>query len=117
MSVTLCHEYLWKRPIVLSRAVSRSLCPSSSRAASLSSASVVSVLSCSAFMMCPPFGRPVRGFLRRLRNPDGLSGGHVARGRAERRDGVAGRASGSLLARSEAAGERRGVFVRDRKSV
>jgi hypothetical protein len=43
--------------MVLSSAVSRSLCPSSSSAASLSSASVVSVLSWSAVMMCPPVER------------------------------------------------------------
>src|ERR1700694_805673 len=45
------------------------------------------------------------------KEPDSPSGGHTARGRVERRGIVTGRASRLLLARSEAAGECRGVFV------
>ena len=55
-------------------------------------------------------------FLQKPRNPTARLEDTPREGRAERRDVLTGRASGLLLARSEAAGERRGVFSLARRA-
>src|SRR6202040_2225348 len=77
MRQALCQEYLWNRAMVLSSAVSWSLWPSSSSAASVSRAPVVIFLSSSAVMVSS--SEWVVVVPSRLEEPDNPSRGHTAR--------------------------------------